>query len=69
MTAKQIVDMGLAYAGMNKAELARRLDWSPQLLCKRLNTGKLSVEEWEIIAKAMGATARVGFVFPDGKQI
>ena len=50
MTAKQLVDMALAYAGMSKSELARRLNWSPQLLSKRLNTGKFSVEEWCVIA-------------------
>lgn len=69
MTARQIIEMGIAYCGITNSELARRLDWSPQLLNKRLNTGKFSVEEWEMIAKALGATSRVGFVFPDGREI
>lgn len=69
MTARQIIAMGVAYCGITNSELARRLEWSPQLLNKRLNTGKFSVEEWEMIAEALGATARVGFVFPDGKEI
>ena len=69
MTAKQIIEMGAAYAGITKRELARRLDWSPQLLHKRITTGKLSVEEWQQIGEALGATARVGFVFPDGYEI
>ncbi len=69
MTAKQIVDMAVAYCGITKTELARRIDWSPQLLSKRLTTGKLSVEEWERIAAAIGAHARIGFIFPDGKEI
>lgn len=69
MTARQIVEMGVAYCGITNSELARRLEWSPQLLNKRLNTGKFSVEEWEMIAKALGATSRVGFVFPDGREI
>lgn len=69
MTARQIVEMGVAYCGITNSELARRLEWSPQLLNKRLNTGKFSVEEWEMIAKALGASSRVGFVFPDGTQI
>lgn len=55
--------------GISNSELARRFEWSPQLLNKRLNTGKFSVDEWEMIAKAMGATSRVGFVFSDGKEI
>ena len=69
MTAKQIVEMGVAYCGITNSELARRLNWSPQLLNKRLNTGKFTVDEWEMIAKALGASSRVGFVFPDGTQI
>ena len=46
MTTKQIVKQALAYCDLSNAELARRLDWSPQLLSKRLSTGKLSPEEW-----------------------
>lgn len=69
MTARQIIEMAIAYRGITNSELARRLDWSPQLLNKRLNTGKFSVDEWENIGKALGATAEVGFVFPDGKKI
>lgn len=69
MTARQIVEMATAYCQISNSELARRLDWSPQLLNKRLNTGKFSVDEWQQIAHALGATARVGFIFPDGKEI
>ena len=69
MTAKQIIEMAVAYCGISNAELARRLGWSPQLLNKRLNTGKFSVEEWDQLAQALGADARIGFVFPDGKEI
>lgn len=69
MTARQIVEMGVAYCGITNSELARRMNWSPQNLNKRLNTGKFSVEEWEALASALGATAQVGFVFPDGKRI
>lgn len=69
MTARQIIEMGVAYCGITNSELARRLGWSPQLLNKRLNTGKFTVEEWELIATALGAEARVGFVFPGGKEI
>ena len=69
MTAKQVIEMGVVYAGISNAELARRLGWSPQLLNKRLNTGKFTVEEWMQIGEALGANARVGFTFPDGKEI
>lgn len=69
MTAKQVIEMGVVYAGITNSELARRLGWSPQLLNKRLNTGKFTVEEWMQIGDALGANTRVGFTFPDGKEI
>ena len=69
MTARQIIEMALAYSRISNSELARRLGWSPQLLNKRLNTGKFTVEEWQMIAEALGATAQIGFTFPDGKDV
>lgn len=70
MDARQLVEMALAYKGMPNAELARRLEWSPQLLNKRLTTGKFTVEEWEKIGAAIGATPGVvSFKFPDGTTI
>lgn len=69
MTAKKIIEMKLAYLGISNAELARRLGWSPQLLNKRMSTGKFSVEEWEQIAAAVGATVAIKFRFADGTEI
>ena len=69
MTAKQIIEMGIAYAGINQAELARRLEWSPQLLNKRLNVGKFTPDEWNSVARALGAEMKIAFVFPDGKEV
>ena len=69
MTVKQLVTTACAYADIKPAELARRLGWSAQNLNKRLTTGKLSIEEWESIAEALGAKLNLGFTFPDGKEI
>ena len=69
MTARQVVEMALAYKGMSNADLARALGWSPQLMNKRLNTGKFSVEEWELIGNAIGAKAKIVFRFEDGTEI
>ncbi len=69
MTARQIIEMALAYSHISNSELARRLDWSPQLLNKRLNTGKFTVEEWQKIAETLGARLMLGFMFPDGKDV
>ena len=69
MTVKQLVTTAAYYAGLNKSELARRLGWTPQLLEKRLTTGKFSLDEWERIGEALGADFKLYFEFPDGKQI
>lgn len=69
MTARQLVEMALGYAQLSKTDLAARMGWSPQLLNKRLNTGKFSVEEWSQIGKAIGADCQVIFHFPDGKEV
>ena len=69
MTARQIIEMAVAYCGITNSELARRLEWSPQLLAKRLNTGKFTVEEWQRIAAALGAEAKIGFAFPNGGRV
>ena len=69
MTVKQLVTTAVSYAGLNKSELARRLGWTPQLLEKRLTTGKFSLDEWKRIGEALGADFKLYFEFPDGKQI
>lgn len=69
MTARQVIEMVLAYKGMSNSDLARLLGWSPQLLNKRLNTGKFSVEEWEKIGEVLGAKVKIAFQFPDGTVV
>ena len=69
MTAKKIISIGLAYAGITQAELSKRLNMSPQLLNQRIATGKFTLEEWRRIAAALGADFLIGFQFPDGKQV
>ncbi len=69
MTAKQLIEMACAYAGLSKADLARNLGWSPQTLSNRLKTEKFTMEEWQEIGKALGAVAQMAFIFPDGTII
>ncbi len=69
MTARQIIEMATAYCGITNSELARRLGWSPQLLNKRLNTGKFSVDEWQRIAEVLGADLKICFSFPNGRDV
>lgn len=69
MTVKQLIDMACAYSGMSKADLARNAGWSPQTLSNRINTGKFSMEDWEKIGEALGASVKIVIEFPDGKRI
>lgn len=68
MEAKQVIDMALAYRGMKKSTLAEKLGWSPQLLNKRLNTGKFTVDEWKMIGEVLEAKT-IFFRFEDGTEI
>ena len=69
MECRQFVKIATAMAGITQAELAARLEWSPQTLSNRLITGKFTLEEWKRIAAALGADLLIGFQFPDGKQV
>ena len=69
MECKQLIKIATATAGITQAELAARLEWSPQLLNNRMKTGKFTLDEWQRIAAALGAALLIGFQFPDGKQV
>ena len=69
MECRQFVKIATATAGITQAELAARLEWSPQLLNNRLKTGKFALDEWQRIAAALGADFLIGFQFPDGKTV
>lgn len=69
MKCKQLIKIATATAGITQAELAARLEWSPQLLNNRVKTGKFTLEEWQRIAAALGADLLIGFQFPDGKTV
>lgn len=69
MECRQFIKIATATAGITQAELAARLEWSPQTMSNRLITGKFALEEWQRIAAALGADFLIGFHFPDGKQV
>ena len=69
MECKQFVKIATATAGITQAELAARLEWSPQTMSNRLITGKFTLDEWQRIAAALGAELLMGFQFPDGKTV
>jgi DNA-binding XRE family transcriptional regulator len=69
MTFEQKINMAVAYKGISQAELARRVGETPQNFNKKAKRGTFKPNEMDTIAKALGATYRFGFVFPDGKEI
>lgn len=62
------VKLACTYIGISEAELARRLEISPQSLNKRLKIGKFSAEELEKIAAALGGSLVLEFTLPDGTK-
>lgn len=63
ITMKIIIEQALIRAGISKAELARRLDMTPQRLHKRLITGRFTYAELKQIAEAMGGRLSVSIEF------
>lgn len=66
MNAKSKIKAACAAAGVPMSELAARLDMSPQSLNQRAKVGRFTLEEWEQIAKALGAEWVGQFVFEGG---
>ena len=69
MTNAQKIRMALAYVRMSEAELARRLNTTPQAFNQRMKTDKFSSNELEKIANVVGAKYLAYFEFPDGTKI
>jgi hypothetical protein len=69
MTNAQKIRMALAYVKMSEAELARRLDSTPQAFNQRMKTDKFSSNELEKIANIVGAKYLAYFEFPDGTKV
>lgn len=67
-TIQQKIDVACAIAGISKAELAKRMGISASSLSQRSKTGKFSDEDFQKMAKALGAKYFSGFEFPDGKR-
>lgn len=68
MTIKQKVELAASYAGISKAEVARRIGWTPQNLNQRLDVGKFTLDELEKIGEALGAPYACAFIFQDGTK-
>ena len=63
------IKMAEAVSKIKEAELARRMDTTPQSFNQRMKTGKFKYEELEQMAQVMGAELIVNFRFPDGTEV
>ena len=69
LAIQQKIDMACTVAGISKTELAKRIGMTQPAFSQRLKTGKFSDEDFNNIAKALGAKYYSGFNFPDGTRI
>lgn len=58
-----------AHAAITEAEVASRLETSPQNFSQKVKTWNKRAEDLEKLAAAMGAELRLEFVFPDGFKV
>lgn len=69
LTIQQKVNMACSAAEISKTELGKRIGLSQSAFSQRLKTGKFSDEDFQNMAKAIGAKYYSGFEFPDGTKI
>jgi len=68
LTIQQKIELACTYAGISKAELARRLGSNINAFSQRLKTGKFSDDDFKKMSEALGCNYISFFQFPDGKQ-
>lgn len=69
LSIQQKIEMACTIAGITKTELGKRIGLSQSAFSQRLKTGKFSDEDFEAMAKALGAKYFSGFLFSDGTEI
>ena len=69
MDMERKINAALSYAGINKAELARRMGTTPQALGSKIKRGMMPVDEVERMAEKMGCKWVAYFEFDDGLKI
>lgn len=69
ITIKQKVETACSMAGITVTELGKRVGMSQANISKRLKIGKLTQEELEQMAVAIGCEYKSGFYFSDGNKV
>lgn len=69
ITVKDQIKAACDVAGMSVTELGKKMGMSQQNFSKRLQVGKFSKEEYQQMAKFLGAEFVFRFEFPNGARI
>lgn len=69
MTASEQIKVLCVRSGISLAELARRLNISPQSLSGKLKRDTFTINDLEIIADAVGVDFEYSFVLNDGERL
>ena len=69
LSIQQKIEMACTVVGISKTELGKRLGMTQSAFSQRLKTGKFSDEDFEKMAKALGAEYFSGFKFSDGTMV
>ena len=69
MTVAEQIRVLCVRSNVSLAELARRMNQTPQNFNAKLKRNSLSQEELELAAKALGATYEQYFVLPNGDKV
>lgn len=56
-------------SGISMAEMARRLNKTPQAFNQKTKRGKFTIEELQDIAMVSGCELKCEFVYPNGERI
>lgn len=68
MKTKEMIELSLIHANMNKSDIGRHFDISQPAISRRIKISKFTKEELEEIAHVMGAEYHSYFEFPDGAK-
>lgn len=69
MTISEQIRVLCVRSGVSLAELARRINQTPQNFNAKLKRNSLSQEELALAAKVLGATYEQYFVLPNGDKV
>ena len=58
-----------AKSNLSLAEIARRLNKSPQAFCQKIKRGNFTIDELADIALVVGCEIKCEFIYPNGDKV